>query len=186
MEKLPQVIALCGRKRVGKDTVANFICHGYGYKNVKFAEPLKSAVQALFGFTDHQIEEDKETIDPLWGISPRNAMQFIGCNIIQYEFQKLIPNIGREFFVKSLLHKYSNDKIVISDLRFVHEFKAIQKFDNAVVIKIIRPSVDDGDTHISETEIDEIEGHYTIENNGSIDDLLISVNNIISKLGKTV
>ena len=179
MKSVPRIIALCGRKRTGKDTVANYLCKEYDYKNVKFAEPLKTAVQAMFGFTYDQIENNKECVDKFWGVSPRNALKFFGCDIMQIEIQKLLPDVGRSFFVKSLLSKYPNDMIVISDMRFLHEYNAIKEIENTLVIKIIRNSVDDGDTHISETELDMIEGDFTINNNGDLDALEKQIKEIL-------
>jgi hypothetical protein len=174
----PKVIAICGRKRVGKDLLSNYLCDTYGYTNMKFADPMKKALKELFGFTEKQIEIDKEIVDSFWGISPRQAMQFFGCNVIQHEFQKLIPDIGRNFFVKSLVNKIVNhkDKVIISDLRFIHEYQGIKEaFPDIIVIKLLRPNIDNNDSHISETELDSIQGDYTIINEGTEQELFNKV-----------
>ena len=178
---LPRIIALCGRKQVGKDVVANYLATRYGYKNVKFAEPLKDALQALFKFTHTQIEIDKETIDPFWGVSPRQAMQFFGTEIMQFEINRLIPGIGRDFFVKSLLARHPTGPIVISDMRFTHEYNAIKRVaaNDSIIIKIIKDTNDICD-HISETELNSIKGDYTINNSGSIQELYEKVEKIIN------
>jgi hypothetical protein len=179
-----QIIAICGRKQVGKDLMANFICDNYDYINMKFADPMKRALKELFNFTEQQIEIDKEIVDKEWGISPREAMQFFGCNVIQYEFQKLIPGIGRNFFVKSLATKIKKTKsnIVISDLRFIHEYKALkEQFPNIIIIKLFRPSIASSDTHISEMELDNIIGDFTIINDGTKQDLFDKTKNILYK-----
>lgn len=171
MYSLPRVIALCGKKRVGKDTLADYLVSQYGYRNVKFAEPLKCAVKSLFGFSDDQLEKNKEQVDHRWNVSPRHVLQFIGCDVMQIKIQELLPGIGREFLSKTLLEKYTQEHIVISDLRFVHEFNAIQNIHDSLVIKIMRDDVDDGDQHISETELNEIKTKYVIVNNGNIQKL---------------
>lgn len=178
--RTPRVIALVGKKRTGKDTVANHLVQHYGYTNAKFADPLKRAVQGLFGFTDEQIEVTKEVVDPLWGVTPRQVMQFIGCDVVQHQFQTLLPTIGRGFFVKSLLSRYRTERIVISDMRFLHEYDAIRALEDAVIIKLERPSVDDGDSHISEKEVDAIHPQYVIQNTGTVGDLLKRVDAIVS------
>ena len=176
---LPRIIAICGRKRTGKDTVAGYISRKYGYTNAKFAEPLKAAVQGLFGFTDKQLEDDKEVVDETWEITPREAMQFMGCNFVQYELQKLMPHIGRNFFIKSLLNRHKKNRIVISDLRFLHEYEAIAQEPDSLVIKLVRPSADNGDTHISETEVDSVSPKYVIDNTGSLDKLYQRIDEIM-------
>lgn len=183
MTTSPRVIAICGRKRSGKDTVASFICDKYGYSNAKFAEPLKASVQGLFGFSDYQLEVDKESVDAFWGVSPREVMQFFGAHVVQYEFQKLLPGIGRSFFIKSLLARHKDDKIVISDLRFQHEFDAIKAIPNAIIFKLIRPSLTNEDNHISEREVDEIvvPDEFLLENNGSVEALLTKVDGVLAR-----
>jgi len=183
MNSLPRVIALCGKKRVGKDTIADYLHQKYGYQNVKFAEPLKAAVKALFGFSDEQIETNKEQIDPRWQITPRETLQFFGSEIMQYQIQKILPEIGREFFSRSLLAKYNkdSDRIVISDMRFLHEYSAIAGISNSLVIKIIKSDVDDGDKHISEVELEKIDPEDIIVNDGSFEELHIQIENILGK-----
>jgi len=39
----PLVIGLCGRKRVGKDTVAEYLKKQFGFTQYAFADPLKEA-----------------------------------------------------------------------------------------------------------------------------------------------
>jgi hypothetical protein len=177
---LPRVVALCGKKRSGKDTVADYLAATHGYTPAKFAAPLKGALKELFGFTQEQIEESKDVVDAFWGVSPRTVMQFVGSEVIQHEFQKILPDVGRAFFVKSLMARHANDRyIVISDVRFSHEVEAIRKLPGSVVIKLSRPDVDDGDDHISETESDGFAVDCVIENSGSVLDLYAAVERFI-------
>jgi dephospho-CoA kinase len=177
--KIPKIIAVCGQKRCGKDTLANFINSQYGHKNVKIAENIKVLVKTLFGFTDDQVESDiKEVIDPHWGISPRKAMQFIGTEMFQYKIQELLPDIQRNIWIKSTIQQHiisSQDTIVISDLRFYHEYIALKKFD-VFVIKIMKnklgtltdTNVDTNvDTHASETEYKTIPADLVIFNDAT-------------------
>lgn len=176
-----QVIAICGRKRTGKDTVAEYLCENYGYKNVKFAEPLKETMKCLFGFTEKQIEVDKEVVDNVWGITPRHAMQFFGTEIMQFKLQEIIPSIGRDFFAKSLVSKYRHDKIVISDMRFLHESNMIRSvFPDSMIIKLENPDIEgNNDTHMSESGIDDIVADYTIINNKTKQDLFDTLDYIM-------
>lgn len=175
---LPQTIALCGCKRVGKDTVANYLVAQYGYKNVKFAEPMKSALKALFGWTTQQVEDNKESIDPFWGVSPRHAMQFFGTDVMQFEIQRLLPHVGRDFFVKSLLSRHMGEHIVISDMRFLHEYNGVKQLADSIVIKIVKSETSD-DGHVSETEASKIPADYIVHNDGSTDELYQKIENIL-------
>jgi dephospho-CoA kinase len=180
MRGLPKIIALCGKMRSGKDTVADYLTMMYGYKKVKFAEPLKKGVQAFYGFSDEQMETTKDVVDNRWGITPRKAMQFFGCEVCQQQIQQILPDIGRTFFVKSLLAKYEGQKIVISDMRFLHEFEAIDKIPGSLIIKIERDHLNHAETHISEIEVEKIQTKYTISNNKDLEYLYGIIETIIA------
>jgi hypothetical protein len=185
-ETLPRIIAICGCKRVGKDTVAEHLRDKFGYKIVKFAEPLKDMLKVLFGFSHEQIEITKDVVDPMWGVAPRKVMQFFGTEIMQFEVQRLLPNIDRGFFVKSLLARHKDDeRIVISDMRFIHEWQAIKNTHaNSLIIKITRNDspVDD---HVSEMELEHIDPDFVIENNGTLESLFAEVDRTLSYMHST-
>lgn len=170
MGSLPRIIAICGKKRCGKDTLANHIATTYGYTHVKIASHLKDVMGVLFGFSNTQLElDEKDAIDPRWGITPRQAMQFFGTDIMQYEIQKLLPHVGRTFWIQGLLQKYPEQKIVISDLRFPHEYNMIRS--ECCIVKIYRDSIQSTDAHSSETEFENIPHTILLKNNGSIQQL---------------
>jgi hypothetical protein len=128
-----RIIAICGLKRSGKDTIADFLCQHYGYEKIKIAAPLKNGLKAMFGFTDEQIEgDDKDVVDPRWGVEPRKVMQFFGTEVMQYQVQTLLPNIGRTFWIQSLVQQYiqphPSKLYVIPDLRFHHEYDILAEY----------------------------------------------------------
>lgn len=183
MNIYPRIIAICGKKRCGKDTLAKHIENTLGYKHVKIATQLKHVMQMLFGFTESQIEHDlKDVIDVRWGITPRQAMQFFGTEIMQFEVQKLLPHIGRTFWIKGLLAQHDMQiPLVISDLRFKHEIDELRAFTTGkvMVVKIERPvhqgSVTESsinESHSSELEYNDIAEDIKIKNDGDIEKML--------------
>ena len=130
----------------------------------------------------------KEDNDDRWDTTPRKMMQFIGTEVFQYKIQELIPNIGRNFWIKSLLSdelldniKNNNHKIVISDLRFLHEYENLKQLNiQLVVLKVTNKNIKNIDTHISETEHLKIPIDYEIENNGTIEDLYKNINSVFN------
>ena len=178
---LPRVIAVSGYKRCGKDTIAEYLVRNYGYKNVKIAETLKRVCQIVFGLNDEQLDgSKKEEIDERWGIAPRKIMQFIGTEVMQYQIQQLLPGIGRTFWIRSLITKYSNtnEPIVISDLRFKHEYEELRKaFGSRAYFFQVKKALNDKDLdeHSSETEWMNIPYDFQLSNNGTIEDLYIQV-----------
>jgi len=117
-----KLIGLVGRKRSGKDSVADYLISNNQFKKYSFADPLKRALIEIFGFTENQMwgsEKDKETIDPRWNISPRKAMQIVGTELFQYAIHTHLTenpllyngaSIGRNFWVHRFKLLYENDK----------------------------------------------------------------------------
>ena len=183
------IIAICGPKRAGKDTIADHLISKYNYEKIKIADPLKSVTKELFGFTEDQIGETdaKDIIDERWGITPRRALQFFGTEVMQYKIQELLPDIGRKFWINRLVEgSISNPgaKYVISDLRFLHEYEELYKKtkDNLCIIKVLRPGkTDEKDTHVSELEYKGIKEDILLINDGDIGNLLIKLDNALAR-----
>jgi dephospho-CoA kinase len=179
----PQIIAICGKKRSGKDMISNYISSKYNYTNKKISEDLKAIIKILFNFNDSQIETDeKDVIDPLWGIKPRQSMQFLGTEIMQFKIQELLPKVQRKFWITSFINKNiinNQQKIIISDLRFLHEFEELKKF-NAFIIRVERNQNNSSscDEHISEKEYLQIPTDIVIQNDGTIKDLYNKINEL--------
>jgi hypothetical protein len=185
---MAHIIAICGLKRSGKDTVADYICSKYGYQKMKFADPLKMALRTLFNFSEEQMEGDKKDhVDETWGITPRSALQFFGTEVMQYKLQEILPAIGRTFWAERLCANHScinSSKIVISDMRFPHELDVLKRHQNNVtVICIDRVSCasphDVALLHQSEKEYRNITIDYFIDNNRSIPEMLEQVDKIV-------
>lgn len=134
-----RIIAICGEKRSGKDVLAEHLVCNHGYTKISFADPLKIVVKTLFNFTDVQVGIDeknskgheKDTIDDNWGISPRQALQFFGTEVLQYKIQELLPEIKRNFFAETLISQIITDNTcrnyVINDMRFLHEYEKLKQ-----------------------------------------------------------
>jgi len=189
--KMPKIIAICGAKRSGKDVLADHLVKNYNYKRIAIADPLKVAVKNLFNFDDDQVgigidtgSNRKDIIDDKWGITPRAALQFFGTEIMQEKIQELLPNINKNFFANTLKNHIENanedQKFVISDLRFIHEYEMlanIQKIEHKdkMIVRVIRPSnnrIRDENPHISEIEYTNIPYDIIMINNGTIDEYI--------------
>ena len=189
---LPSIIAICGYKRSGKDTIAEYLTKNYKYNHYKITDKLREIVQILFNFNDNDYEINKEKIDNRWNITPRKMMQFIGTEVFQYKIQELLPDIGRDFWIKSLLSdklldniKKNNHKIVISDLRFIHEYENLKKLNIPfIVIKVTNNRIKNIDNHVSETEHLKIPINYEIKNNDSLEELYNNINEIFNYQNK--
>jgi hypothetical protein len=166
-----KIIAFTGPIGSGKTYAANYLVKSLGYTNMSFADPIKRIALNL-GFTAPQVygtQEDKLTINDLWGISFREFAQKFGTDIVRDRF----PDVFKKTFeddtplwvkiMKNRIDNCENNFIVIDDLRFPDESKMLSEY-NALIIKIESepsPYVSD---HISEVKMREIKEHKCIIN----------------------
>ena len=188
------IIGIYGKKRHGKDTIANFLCNNYGFVKYGFGDPIKEIALIIFGFTDEQLYgTKKEDVDPIWNIKPRDFFQKFGTDYGQFIFPEHFPSIfsgtnTRDIWVKIFINWYTQQKkinplikVVVNDIRFIHEYEAIKELDG-YIIKVYR-NTPLSDTHISESELDEFDEskfNKTIINNKSKKDLYNTIISIIN------
>jgi len=153
------IIGLVGRARSGKDTAARALVPEYTIK--RLAQPVKDACKALYGWTDYALESDaKELRNEFWGLSPRQTMVHLT--------QKLKDYMGDDFFTRRFFAEWDGETpIVIPDVRYAPDVAEIHR-RGGVTIKITRSGVP---LHEFENEITMLETTWTIENNGTEDDL---------------
>jgi len=112
------IISISGKKRSGKDTLANSI----GFKKLSFADPLKDMLRPL-GFTQDQLYGDsKEIVDQFWGITPRWIMQHLGTELMRDNFR---DDIWIKCMEKRLIDTYED--CIIPDARFDNEVIMLKK-----------------------------------------------------------
>ena len=186
MESKTLLIGVTGKKQNGKDTIANYLHSRYKYNHLSFAGALKEGVKALFDFSEQQVNGDlKEVIDNRWGVSPRVVMQKFGTEIIREGAQKIVPNIGNNFWVKRLeldLQRMKGEKIVISDVRFPNEIQKIKEL-GGIVILVDRPSMNANchDCHASENSINKEDADYVVINDSTMAELYKKIDEILLK-----
>jgi len=176
------IIGFMGLAGSGKDTCAEYLIKEYGFARYAFGDKVKDLARCLFDFSEEQLYgSEKEILDPRWDITPRESFQVLGTEFGQYFLHKELPHLNvpyREFWSKQFEHWYNNEikkncnlKVVISDVRFLHEVETIKRL-NGFIIKIVRPSLTKTNIHdhCSETEQNSVpEGliSRTIYNNDS-------------------
>jgi hypothetical protein len=161
----PKIIGLVGRARVGKDTVANFFRTTHSVR--RFAQPMKDAIKVLYGWSDVAIETNlKDSPDPYWGLTPRAAM------IHMAEGTKQL--VSADFFVKRLFGDWHGEPIVIADVRYENEIRAIHE-RGGITIKIKRTGVHE---HTIEDQIDSLQTTYEIRNDGTLHDLRFKIESL--------
>jgi hypothetical protein len=175
-DKMTTVYAFAGRRGTGKSTASKALLD-MGFVDLKFADPLKNMLRAMYrtcGVDDETIERKIEgdlkeaPCDWLRGKTPRYAMQTLGT-----EWREMIStDLWSEMFVKRVESGLYGDKIVCSDFRFPgHEEDALERL-NAYTYRITREGLEGAsDAHTSETSVDKLRVRGVFRNNGSIADV---------------
>jgi hypothetical protein len=136
------LIALTGYKGSGKDTVASYMIKNWGFRRYAFADPLKKGIQSFFGWSDQEVNDPvmKEQIDDYWGISPRQAMQWVGTEAMREGLASAFPRFKikteNRIWIKGFEKFYSqhpHENIVISDCRFQNEIDAVLALEGKII-----------------------------------------------------
>lgn len=181
------IVALCGCKRVGKDTVADHLVNNHGFVKRSIANPLKEMCRQAFGLCDDDVHSDAKDVPnaKLFGKTPRDVLQYVGTELMQLKLQEFMPEMGRNVWINKTIHDMTtdegHDKFVISDVRFPHELAALRNasgFRDLISVKIERAGIDRG-SHVAENSLQGVETDYTIHNDATIDELIESVEKIM-------
>jgi hypothetical protein len=136
------IIGVCGFIGSGKDTIADYLTNFHGFRRESFANTLKDAVSAVFGWDRTMLEgrtkearEWREQVDPWWAtrldmpnLTPRWVLQYWGTEVCRKAFHD-------DIWIASLENKLRNsrDEIVISDCRFPNEIASIKNAGGKIV-----------------------------------------------------
>jgi hypothetical protein len=136
------IIGICGFIGSGNDTVADYLVNFHEFRRESFANTLKDAVAAVFGWDRTLLEgrtkearEWREQVDPWWAerlamptLTPRWVLQYWGTEVCRKAFHD-------DIWIASLENKLrsSKDHVVISDCRFPNEIDAIKKAGGMIV-----------------------------------------------------
>lgn len=130
----PLIIALCGKKGVGKDTLFNSVSD-QGFQRLSFSDQLKEICSDIFPWLalDYpQGEKDRKQFEGKFGLlSPRDV--WMAMNVItEIDENVLVSRLERQ------LHKYINAGqrlFIITDLRKEEEHRWVKK-NEIPIIKI--------------------------------------------------
>ena len=136
------IIGFVGLINSVKDTAADYFCNFHGFRRDSFANTLKDAVAAVFGWDRTLLEgrtkearEWREQVDTWWAerlgmpnLTPRWILQYWGTDVCRVGFHN-------DIWIASLENKMrkTTDNIVISDVRFPNEIAAIHNAGGMVV-----------------------------------------------------
>jgi hypothetical protein len=175
-----RVIAFAGAAGSGKDTAAEYLVKHCGYVRCAFAEPLKAALNVMFGWTmrDWDDREWKEAAQIDIGKSPRQMAQTLGT-----EWGRELVN--RDLWLKLAYRRLQQARIagaagvVFTDCRFANEAQFVLR-NEGFVLHISRPGVGAVSAHVSEQLLPSDLVTGVIANDGGIIDLWSKVEEFTS------
>lgn len=182
-----KLIVLSGKKRVGKDTVANLF-NDYTQRKYElraFAEPVKEIVSKVTRQTPYTLDLFKDF--KMVGIDS------IDSNLTIRELYRKTADfykdlLGEDIFAKLLLRKIVNERfdyprVIITDMRFKAEYEQMKLLD-PVFIRV-KCRMGNMDTHPSEIDLDDVpdsDFHFIIDNTDTRTQLKEQIQTIVKKL----
>jgi hypothetical protein len=203
------IIGIAGFIGSGKDTIADYLIRFKGFRRMSYAEPLKDAVSAIFGWDRELLEgntsysrEWRDQVDHWWSdrlnienLTPRLVLQQWGTEVGRRAFHD-------DIWIASVENKLitAKDNIVISDCRFPNELKSIKRM-GGLTIRVTRgehpPWYNDAvaynfgnkdrlsilqkyNIHASEYSSVGLDYDYYVDNSGSVDELHRKIDSIIN------
>src|SRR5690554_1442809 len=186
----PLRIALTGRMRSGKSTIADYLWLTHGFAKVSFASSLKLTADRLFSHLYEPIYDGRSIREYR---KPRALLQELGQKLREIDEDVWIKQAEQSMRVFENYRTTAG--IVIDDLRQPNEYEWARA-NGFVIVRVIAPETDRieraielGDdfdiadlTHETESYIDTFDVDYEIVNDGSIEDLERKVGEIIAEI----
>lgn len=178
------IIGISGKARAGKDTIAEYLVRAHDFERHGFADALKEACGAIFGFSDDQLYGDLKGVqDTFWGFTPREALQRVGTEAMRNGFDE---NIWTKALWRRIDESQSNN-IVIPDVRFPNEAAAVATWGGQLwrVSREGAQATGGIKDHPSEIALDDWTAWIErIDNNGSMDELHTEVDRALIRAKK--
>lgn len=140
------IIGVVGFLGSGKGTVADILVETYDFKKISFADTVKDAVAAIFGWPRYLLEGDtdesrafRESKDVFWSarfgydVTPRYMLQLMGTEAGRDVFHKELWIHALEKRVKNILEEDEHSEFVIPDVRFPNEMAFIRDMGGFIV-----------------------------------------------------
>ena len=173
MNTRPIIIGLTGPAGAGKDTVRTVLEEEHGFYGLAFADPVRAMARALLEhvYCEHYASRRdlKETPPPVLGVSYREIAQTLGTEWGRRTIRESLW-IDIAMSQARLALARGQRRIVISDVRFENEAKAIRAMGGRIWL-VRRDGVQPVRAHVSEeywmtADVDDV-----VSNDGSIDEL---------------
>jgi hypothetical protein len=163
------IIGLSGYAQSGKDSTAELLCLKYGYKRLAFADPMRQALMVINPRLDSITRVSDLVEDYGWDVAKKNPEVRRLLQVLGTDFGRKM--LGDDVWINIALSGIkSEDKIVVSDVRFPNEAEAIKKL-SGTVWRINRHNHSAVNSHTSERAMDNYMFNFVIYNDGTLTEL---------------
>lgn len=184
-----KLIGLAGPAGSGKSAVAEFLIYDHGFASYGFADPLKKALNAAFGFTmDQWDDREWKERDLPWlpGVSPRLLAQTLGTewgrDCIDPELWiKLADRWLDTLQDMATAMETPIAGVVFPDMRFENEAAWI-RLRSGTIWHVQRKGSVAVREHVSEQGIDMFDDELILFNNDTLEMLRLMVSECIDEL----
>jgi hypothetical protein len=179
-----KVLAICGAKGSGKDTVANLIANRYKdyylVRKYALADPIKSILMRTFSMNNlAEYDQFKRSyITMPWGreLFGRDILRNMGMLIRAFNPDHFIEDvqyrmrcIDSQFKEGDFGSRFKDVLVIITDIRFKNDVKFC--IDEKIPLIKVKRKTAQYDGHVSEQEIDDMFCKIILNNDMTEDDL---------------
>jgi len=184
-----KIILIGHKKRHGKDSFAEMLREHLGdtARVFSFATPLKQVVANTFGMQIETLDYCKNNNIMLY-VDDEPLMDF--RTILQrFGTEAMKPVFGDDIWARLMAGKIEAaglagaEYVIIPDFRFTSEYERLHTLlplDEIITINVTRSSIESGETHSSETELDDFNYQILVRN----DDDLAQLDKVAKILAK--
>lgn len=135
------IIGVGFQMQMGKDTIGKYLVEQHGFVRLAFADPLKDAATAIFGFDREKVEhaDYKAEVDPYWQETRRRMLQVLGTECMRKGFRDDVWVRALERRIAALPSGARG--VVVTDVRFRNEVDAIKSWGGKAW-RVFRPKKD--------------------------------------------
>ncbi len=178
------IVGLHGFAQSGKDTIGQELVEKYGFERLSFADIIREAIYTLNPVVSHSPVSGTFRVQGLV-----DSYGWEWCKTNYPEIRRLLQVMGTEvgrdliypaIWIDGVRNKMRNGDYVITDVRFANEAEMIRSLRGGVLVKIIRDGVGPVNTHSSDSGLPDDMFDVIINNDGSLEQFLASVEKIAS------